>query len=56
MPDPNTVNIQVRQVPFGLWRQLRVAAAHRDVPVRELVVKALEEYVSRMGALEQDGA
>ena len=39
---PNAVHI--RNMPDDLWKQIKVEAAWRGVPIREIVIDALRSY------------
>lgn len=45
--------LQIREFPDDLHRRLRVAAAQRDVPLRELVIQAAEEKLAILESEER---
>ena len=38
--------IQVRSIPVDLWREVKMLAVEQDITVRELVIKALSDYMT----------
>ena len=44
--------INIRGVPDALHVRVKVQAAKESIPLRELVMKALQEYLDRHGGKE----
>lgn len=43
-----TQTINVEKIPKELWKRFSIQAAREDLDKRELVIKALEQYLMRV--------
>ena len=43
----DTRKIQIRNMPVDLWRQVRLQAAREGMTMRDVVVKAIQDYLRR---------
>ena len=47
MSDEHTMGLHVKGVPAQLMRKMRMRAAAEDITVKELVIRALTQYLER---------